>query len=470
MSIVKYEFAGFSFTLTQGLFFKGHHIALAPKLREILDILLSCEGREISKDDLIARGWPDVAIADTSLYRCIYLLRKALQHPDGIEIISTHYNQGLRIAVPVHKAPGALPSSASRLLQTSSIAALETWQQGREFMGRHGPTDIEMALKAFRKAVELDPDYFPAWLGQAKCHIVQAFRGYFPPREAGVLGLTAVQRALEIAPDDASALAARAWINGAIEWQFDRAFVELNRAANLDALNWTVRFHRAWILHVLERHSEALIDLRTALVLNPLAPAVHTLYAWVLFCTQLEGEALTYMKQAVLEMPQEDSLQMTLSVIASHLGHNRLAIKIGTRAVKSSQRLPIWLAHFAYVLANAGRAKEAQALLRELEAGSPVSAPASLLAPAYIALNRPEEALECLKRSYTQHCPWFLISRHDPRLKSITDNPKFLNLAGSIPIPKNLSKLPSDGATQTASGQRKPVRHFASSGCFLDWP
>lgn len=452
MDTLRYEFAGFRFTPTQGLFFKGDHIELPPKQREILNILLSCEGREISKDDLIARGWPDEAIADTGLYRCIYLLRKALQHPDGIEIVTTHYNRGLRIAVPVHKVSGALPGSTDRLLQTSSIPAFETWQQGKEFMGQRGPTDIEMALKAFRKAVELDPNYFPAWLGQTECHIIQARRGYLPPREAGGLGLAAAQRALEIGPDDTSILAARAWINGAIEWQFDRALIELNRAIHLNAFNWTVRFHRAWILHGLERHSEALLDLRAALALNPLAPIVHGLYALVLFCTQREEEALAHLKEAVMQMPQEASLQISLSLIASHLGDNRLAIKMGRQAIESSQHLPIWLAHFAYVLAKAGQAKEARALLREIEAISPVSAPASLLAPAYVALDRFEEALKCLKRSHTQHCPWFLISRHDPRLKSITEDPEFLKLADGIPIPKSLSKLPLDRNARANSG------------------
>ena len=46
------------------------------------------------------------------------------------------------------------------------------------------PQAIEMSMRHFLRALDLDPSYAPAWAGVARCHNVRANRGIAPPREA----------------------------------------------------------------------------------------------------------------------------------------------------------------------------------------------------------------------------------------------------------------------------------------------
>jgi DNA-binding winged helix-turn-helix (wHTH) protein/Tfp pilus assembly protein PilF len=441
MQLPEYKFAGFRFDPENGLDYAGRRIHLAPKERHTLAVLLSCKGWVISKNDLIASVWPDEAVSDQSLSRCIYLLRQALRHPDGIEIIETLYGRGFRIAVEVREN-AEFVATAGKLLKTPSVAAFETWQHARELIGRRTRIDMDMALQAFRQAAELDPGYLPAWSWQAECHIIQALRHYLPPREAGRLGLAAAGHALALDSNDTGARAAQAWIRGAIERQFDQALGELNHVVQLDPFYWLGRYYRAWILHASGCHEEAIGDLRSALELNPLAPAAHGLYASVLLCTQRTEAALSHLRRADESLPLEDMGLASLTVAASQLGHHNEAIKAGRRAAERSERTPIWLTYLAHALAQAGQVKEARALLREIEtAPEAMRAPAALLAPVHLILGRREQALASLKRSAQENCPWFPISRYDPRLESLFKDTAFLGLMKEIPPLKKSGSL-----------------------------
>lgn len=444
MKVPEYKFAGFRFDPENGLDYADRRIHLAPKAQYTLAVLLSCKGRVISKNELIASVWPGEAVSDQSLSRCIYLLRLALRHPDGIEIIETLYGRGFRIAVEVHENTG-LMATADKRLNPPSIAAFETWQHARELIGRRTRVDIDMAIQAFRQAAELDPGYLPAWSWQTECHIIQALRHYLPPREAGRLGLAAAERALALDPNDSGARAAKAWIRGAIERQFEQALGELDRVVQLDPFYWLGRYYRAWILHAAGCHEEAIGDLRSALELNPLAPAVHGLYASVLLCTQRAETALAHLRRAAESLPLEDAGLAALTVAASHLGHHDEAIKAGRRAAERSGRTPIWLTYLAHALVQAGQVKEARALLREIETTPEAVAPATLLAPVYLILGQREQALASLKRGAQENCPWFPISRYDPRLEPLFKDTAFLKLMREIP-PSKKSGSPRNGS------------------------
>jgi DNA-binding winged helix-turn-helix (wHTH) protein len=75
---------------------------LAPKLLDLLCLLVADAGLLVPRDRVIEAVWPDVFVSETSLRQKVWLLRKALKTPaDGAEYIETVPRRGYRFTAPV---------------------------------------------------------------------------------------------------------------------------------------------------------------------------------------------------------------------------------------------------------------------------------------------------------------------------------------------------------------------------------
>ncbi len=92
---------------TDQLWFRGAEVRLTPKAAGVLKILVSNAGSPVSKNDLFASVWPDVAVTDDALTTCIQELRRVLnddaKHPQFIE---TRHRRGYQFIAPVSRETG----------------------------------------------------------------------------------------------------------------------------------------------------------------------------------------------------------------------------------------------------------------------------------------------------------------------------------------------------------------------------
>jgi len=114
---------------TGQLWLRGQEVRLTPKAADVLKVLVSHAGSPVSKNDLFASVWPDVAVTDDALATCIQELRRVMsddaKHPQFIE---TRHRRGYQFIAPVSRedpAPAAAatppPTTANAI---SSIAVL----------------------------------------------------------------------------------------------------------------------------------------------------------------------------------------------------------------------------------------------------------------------------------------------------------------------------------------------------------
>jgi eukaryotic-like serine/threonine-protein kinase len=83
-------------------------VPLAPKVAEMLLVLVENAGRLVDKDDLIKRVWPDAFVEEGSLNKNVSILRKVLGEWDGgREYIETVPKRGYRFAAPVSEVTHA---------------------------------------------------------------------------------------------------------------------------------------------------------------------------------------------------------------------------------------------------------------------------------------------------------------------------------------------------------------------------
>ena len=111
---------------TGQLWLRGQELRLTPKAAEVLKVLVSNAGTPVSKGELFASVWPDVAVTDDALTTCIQELRRVLNDDaKRPQFIETRHRRGYQFIAPVSRespaAPGATAPAARAI---SSIAVL----------------------------------------------------------------------------------------------------------------------------------------------------------------------------------------------------------------------------------------------------------------------------------------------------------------------------------------------------------
>jgi DNA-binding winged helix-turn-helix (wHTH) protein len=145
-----YRFGSFLYDpVSRGLLHGGAEIALTHKSRELLVLFLNNPGRLLTRDQIIEKVWPDVAVTDDALRFQLTELRKAFGE-EGAEFIRTIRREGYRWEAPVRAAAdrpvrGAADDSGQRpvprfrlVLKTREVQLLD----GENVVGR----DADAAL------------------------------------------------------------------------------------------------------------------------------------------------------------------------------------------------------------------------------------------------------------------------------------------------------------------------------------
>src|ERR1700712_3462399 len=96
--------AGLVIGLDEGIYYRGKLLALSPKEQGVLTLLLEHWPAAVSKDEFASDVWPDSAMSDESLARCMAQLRRSTAHVDGLQLDAL-YGRGYRLIVSVATSP-----------------------------------------------------------------------------------------------------------------------------------------------------------------------------------------------------------------------------------------------------------------------------------------------------------------------------------------------------------------------------
>ena len=160
-----YRFGPFQLDSGRRRLLRGSDPVLLPDRHlEILLQLAANAGRTISKDDLIAAAWQDVAVADNSIEQAISSLRKALgSRADGGPYIETLSRRGYRFSGAVERGkPRESDASLDALL-----APYRAFVEGRAALETLDRDALARARAAFGEALRGEPDDAAAHIGMA---------------------------------------------------------------------------------------------------------------------------------------------------------------------------------------------------------------------------------------------------------------------------------------------------------------
>lgn len=285
-----------------------------------------------------------------------------------------------------------------------NLAAYGFFLRGRHYYFRFSRQGMTFAAQMFRKSLELDPDYAPAWAGLANC----AAYSYIyiersePQRE---LAEACSRKALELDPDLAEAHASRGVALSAAGFapEAEEAF---EAALRLDPNLYEAAYFYARHCFAVGKPERAIEYFEWASALRPEDFQAILLVAQVYHSLGVEDEAERARRQG-LALVEERLARFPDDVRARYLGANAL-VALGER-----QKGLDW-------------ARSA----REMDPEDPMLL--YNLGCIHALAGNPDEALDCLQQAVARGLSqknWFL---HDGDLDGVRPLPRFQELMASL--------------------------------------
>ena len=156
---------------------------------------------------------------------------------------------------------------------TQNVEAHESYLQGSFFLHRHSEKENDQAMAAFKRAVQLDPQFALAWAGLAQSHVWNCNYA----TEGGQKGFNAhlaaaresVEQALSIEPDLPEALYPRAMIETNFDYNWKGAAKTLDKALALAPQDPMLLLEAGNLAQIRGEIGQAVGRFRRAVALDP---------------------------------------------------------------------------------------------------------------------------------------------------------------------------------------------------------
>jgi tetratricopeptide (TPR) repeat protein len=311
---------------------------------------------------------------------------------------------------------------------TNNAEAHDAYLQGRYFWNQFAPDSFPKAIAAFRRAIELDPNYALAHVGVADYYTWACIYGLEKPAEGFPKVYEYANRALELDPSLAEAYAALGlYYSNTRQWET----CEEHYRKSLE-LNPNYPLAHEWLSAVLvatKRFEEGTEEVLTAEKLDPLSLRPKVLSAWTVY--QTRNYRLALEKAFELERLSGDFMQshLQLANILVETGEIEDALSHARRAVEIEPNAPLAIYPFCFALVRAGLIEEAREVAAELHSRANESYVAPyFLAMCEVAIGNRERAIELLEAASEESSAWILWLATEPKLDSLRDHPSFTEL------------------------------------------
>ena len=355
------------------------------------------------------------------------------RYDDGLEDVLDLQN---RVAATVAKeiAVHLTPREATRLAKRQSVhpEAHVEYLKGRHTYAGASPQAIELSVRHFHRALELDPTFALAWAGLAECHNVRAGRGMAPAAEAYEEARSAAMKALEL--DDSVAEAYNALGEIAAHALDLRAGIRyMQHAIDLNPGLASAYYDLGRLYYCSERHSEAQAAMLKALSLDPLSMVIHTTVGDAYYYAREYERSVVYYRKAIELDSRFDGAHTDLARSLEALGRFDEA----RREYEEGRRLSGGVAGPSFGLghleASSGNEAGARRILEELiQARSHRVVSAWGIAALHASLGDADEAFRWLDVAVEERASGLIFLRVHPRLDPIRPDPRYRALVQRV--------------------------------------
>ncbi len=302
--------------------------------------------------------------------------------------------------------------------------AYDAYLHARDASGAWTARDIERAVTYFGDAVQRDPGFADAHAGLAALLVLPPTNALSP----AVLARAKASAARALAVNPGLSEAQSAWGRAVLLGEWDWAASAQAFQAGIAVAPYDIEPH-LWYAHWLSaqgRHDEALAEVRLAQDIDPTSPRVNLYVGTLLLAARRYEEGSAQLRKTPLEMGVVNQ-QVYLATAVAYAKRQQWdeALAVAGRLSRSQPGGP-GRAYLAYVLAESGRAAEADEVLGELERQTDTPrTPHIVLAAAYACRGRMDDAFARLDKAYDERDPRVLFLKVDPMLDCARSDVRF---------------------------------------------
>jgi TolB-like protein/Flp pilus assembly protein TadD len=280
------------------------------------------------------------------------------------------------------------------------------------------------APELFRRALEIDPTYAPAWSGIADYYTQQSNNMLVEPNEGYPKAKQAALEALALDPNLAEAHASLGTVVFLHEWDWEQADRHFRRALELNPSEARVRRQYAFFLTCRGQFDEAIAQSLEAIRLDPLTEDQRSGLGWIYLNAGRHEDSLRVFEE---QPPGGRWSGVAATYVAwNHalMGRHDEAIAVlGDENLRRGGLLQ--RAALAWTLGRAGRQAEAREIQRQIEERVAEGGDAYLAAIAAAGLGDVEAATRWLERAIAQHSPNMIHVRVEPFFEPLRDAPEY---------------------------------------------
>jgi TolB-like protein/DNA-binding winged helix-turn-helix (wHTH) protein/thioredoxin-like negative regulator of GroEL len=311
----------------------------------------------------------------------------------------------------------------------TDVRAYTLYLQARHLGHQHTEEGMQRAVELYRKALEIDEDYLPAWSDLAVVYFNMAAFALIPPEEGYALGREAAMTALRIDPAHAPAHDRLGWLALIQGNDLRAATRHYRRALELDPENISILGNAAVLAIALGRLDEAIELLRDVAIRDPVSAISHANLANAYLLARRYPEAEHSIREALTLSPQYVGAHYRLGRIL--LAQGRLA-EAGEAFESEPLEAGQWLGRALLANRNGQRDDSEAALARVRELYGDRAA--GSLAQVYADRGEVDIAFDLLETEYRSNgSGGFLEYQWEPAFDSLRDDarwPALLERAG----------------------------------------
>ena len=370
----------------------------------------------------------------------IRVTAQLIQADNGYHLWSETYDRELKDVFKVQDEIAAAVVSALKLKlasgpqvgnsrRTSIPDAYNQYLLGRQFYERKNEEGYRRAVKAYRKAIELDPRYAAAY---AELALSEGFAEQTDDPAVSQRALALADKAVELAPDEADGYAVRGYLRLTEQRDWTGAQADLEKALALDSRNSKVLEAYAELLDALGRLPQAIAVAKTATELDPLSNTAWTLLGLYLVNDRQFAAAHETLRRALEIQPESPEPLSWLGELQLLEGNAAEALTTFRRVDFEGFRL--W--GVAMAEHTLGHAQESQRALDELIAKH-AQGWAYTIATVYAWRAEKDKAFEWLERTYQQRESDLKYIKDDLLLAPLRGDPRYKALLRKMNLPES---------------------------------
>jgi TolB-like protein/Tfp pilus assembly protein PilF len=412
---------------TSAFSFKGKDVDIATVARK-LNVATILEGsvRKAGKRVRITAQLIEVA-TDSHLWSQTYdrdLDDIFAVQDDIAQAVVTELREAL-MGQPAEAAAG-MAAAAVRTAATGRSENPEAFQlylQAKFAGERITRESTDRAIDLFQRAIAVEPTFALAWAELANMHQTQAGFAFTPIEEGIAKARRAALRSLQIAPNLAEGHLALGFIYQGHDWDWDAAGASLQRALELAPSDASALRASAVHAHIVGRVDDAVELIRRSVAVDPLSARVHRQAALIAMMAQRLDEAADSVQMAIDLAPNAGMAHGLFSIV--RLLQDRLDEALVLARAESH---PVFRnAALAIVCQRLALATEAEAALNDLLERFPDTA-AFQIAEVYATRNELDTAFRWLDRAYELRDSGLVFLATDPHLRTLHGDPRWTKL------------------------------------------